>query len=332
MNTPNTKPFVTVIIPCFNTALYLAATLKSVQAQTFRDFEVIMVDDGSTDGTLSIMQEFAARNERCEVISLQQNQGIVAARNAALAQACGECIAMLDGDDIWTPDALAVRVELAQYHPSADVIATEFAWFEDKVPARPIGRVGLGPHAKRAFASSYATNEPTLLRQPFNLVANLHFAWTSATLVRRAAMSAIGNFDPTFKGPEDTLLWLRLAQRGAFLFAPQLTAFYRQRPGSLVTLQKGPKELHYLKVLDWVRKKPEFAPHASVIRRLTAECHHVCVQHYRRTGDSATACSHALGAIKNQPQAWSYWRDLAAASLDAVRNRPQKPINNSRLP
>ena len=323
MVAPKTNPLVTVIVPSFNTALYLSATLKSVQQQTFRGFEVVMVDDGSTDGTLSIMKDFASCNENCIVIPLQQNQGIVAARNTAIAQARGDYIAMLDGDDIWTPDALAVRVELAQRHPSADVIATEFAWFEDEVPAQPIGRVELGPHAKRAFASSYATNEPTLLNQPFNLVASLHFAWTSATLVRRAAMAAIGNFDPTFKGPEDTLLWLRLAQRGAFVFAPQLTAFYRQRPGSLVTLQtKGPKELHYLKVLDWVRKEPGFAPHGSVIRRLAAECHHVCVQHYRQSGDSAAAFSHALSAIKNLPQTWSFWRDLAAASLDAVRNRP----------
>ena len=324
MITPNTRPLVSVIVPCFNTALYLAATLESVQAQTFRDFEVLLVDDGSTDGTLAIMQGFAARNERCKVIPLQQNQGIVAARNAALTQACGDYIAMLDSDDIWTSDALAVRVDVARRHPSAHVIATDFAWFENAPPAQPIGRVGLGPRAKRAFADSFATHEPTLLNDPFELVATTHFAWTSATLVRRAAMAAIGNFDPSFKGPEDTLLWLCLAQRGAFVFAPQLTAFYRQRPGSLVTLQNGPKELHYLKVLDWIRKVPGFAPHGSVIRRTAAECHQVCVQHFRRSGDSAAACSHALSAIKNRPQTWSYWRDLAAASLEAIGNRPQK--------
>ena len=324
MITPNTRPLVTVIVPCFNTALYLAATLKSVQAQTFRDFEVLMVDDGSTDGTLAIMQDFAARNERCKVISLQQNQGIVAARNAALVQACGDYIAMLDGDDIWTPDALAVRVDVAQRHPSANVIATDFAWFENAPPAQPIGRVGLGPRAKRAFAESFATHEPTLLNDPFELVATTHFAWTGATLVRRAAMTAIGNFDPTFKGPEDTLLWLRLAKQGVFVFVPEVTAFYRQRPGSLVTLQKGPKELHYLKILDWVRKEPVFAAHANVIHRLLAECHHVCAQHYRRLGDGASACKHALSAIRNQPQVFGYWRELAAASLQAIRH----PLQN----
>lgn len=322
---PNQNPLVTVVVPSFNTAPYLLATLKSVAAQIFQDFEVIMVDDGSTDGTLKIMQDFAVRQTHCKVISLKQNQGVVAARNAALAEACGEYIAMLDGDDIWTPDALAVRVEIAQDEPLADVIATDFAWFEDELPKQPIGRIGLGPRAKHAFSKSYATQHPTVLNRPFELVATTHFAWTGATLVRRAAMTAIGNFDAAFKGPEDTLLWLRLAQRGPFVFAPQLTAFYRQRPGSLVTQQKGPKELHYLKILDWIRHKPEFADQARVIDHLTAECHHVCVQYYRRSGNVSSAIQHALSAIKSQPKDWRYWRDLAAASFQAVRHPQQRP-------
>ncbi len=134
-------------------------------------------------------------------------------------------------------------------------------------------------------------------------------------------MAAIGNFEPTFKGPEDTLLWLRLAQQGAFVFSPQITAFYRQRAGSLVALLnvKGPKELQYLKVLEWVRKKPEFARHRAVIRRLTAECHHISAQHYRRSGESSSARKQAFGALQNQPLLWCYWRGLAAAWLERDR-------------
>lgn len=316
------KPVITVIVPCFNTAPYLIDTLTSVEAQTFPDFEVIMVDDGSTDNTLQIMQDFAARHAHWKLIPLRPNQGIVAARNVALAQACGDYIAMLDGDDIWTSDALALRMGIAQRHPSAAVIATDFAWFEKTLPTPPIGRIGLGPRAKRAFASSFSTQEPTVLNDPFEMVATTHFAWTGATLVRRAAMAGVGNFDVTFKGPEDTLLWLSLAQQGPFVFAPQITAFYRQRPGSLVTLQKGPKELHYLKVLAWIKRKPQFASQTSVINRLAAECHHVCVQYYRRSGNVTSAFNHALNAIKFHPQTGAYWRSLAAVGLDAVQNRP----------
>lgn len=284
-----------------------------------------MVDDGSNDATLSIMHGYAAHNERCKVIPLLQNQGIVSARNVALAEACGTYVAMLDGDDIWTPDALAVRVQVAQRHPSADVIATDFAWFEDEPPTQLIGRVGLGPRARQAFGTSFATGECTISETPFELMATTHFAWIGATLVRRDALTTIGNFEPTFTGPEDTLLWLRLAQRGVFVFTPQITALYRQRAGSLVALLKGkgPKELHYLKVLDWIRGRPEFAAHRGVIRGLAAECHHVCALHYRRLGNDGSAFSHALRAVKNQPQAWPYWRDVAAVCLQVVRASPK---------
>jgi GT2 family glycosyltransferase len=318
----NEMPLVTVVTACFNTAPYLQATLRSIQAQTLSDMEVILVDDCSTDTTLAIMREFATQDQRFKVIALQRNQGVVAARNAAMAQARGRYIAMLDGDDLWKPDALAMRVALAERYPTASVIATDFAWFNDELPKLPIGKVGLGPGARKAFTDSFRSNEATLLDEPFDRVASIHFAWTGATLVRRSAMTAIGNFDPTFTGPEDTLLWLRLAQQGAFVFSPQITAFYRQRAGSLVALLnvKGPKELQYLKVLEWIRKKPEFSPHSAVIRRLTAECHHISAQHYRRSGESSSARKQALGALQNQPLEWRYWRGLAAACLERGRS------------
>jgi glycosyltransferase involved in cell wall biosynthesis len=319
-NTPVSRPLVTVVTACRDMARYLGATLESVRAQTLEEFEVIMVDDASTDTTLAVMRRFASEDERFKVISLARRQGPAAARNAALAQACGKFVAILDGDDIWTSNALSLRVDFARRFPSADVVATDFAWFEEVPSDRPIGRVGLGPRAKQYFASGFATGEPTLLEDPFELVATTHFAWVGATLVRRYAMAAIGDFDPAFKGQEDTLLWLRLAQRGAFVFVPQITAHYRQRTGSIVHARKGPAELEYLKVLDWVRGRPEFAVHANVIRRLAAECHHVAAQYYRRSGDDAGACRHALSAVRLRLKEWSYWRELAAAGLYALRS------------
>ncbi len=315
-------PLVSVVIPCFNVAPYLAAALDCVLAQTFQDFEVILVDDGSTDNTLAIMQAYAARDNRIQVTALHKNQGILAARNTSMKEARGQYVAMLDGDDLWTPDALAARYAIAARFPDADVVATDFAWFTDTLPVKPIGQVGQGPRARLAFASCFTTDEPLLIREPFELMATTHFAWTGATLVRRAAMSAIGNFVPDFTGPEDTLLWLRLAQRGVFVFSPKITAFYRQRQGSLVaTLNlKGPKELQYLKILDWVKSKPEFARHNAVIRRLTAECHHVCNEYYRRVDNGTAAIVQAVRAVQNQPLSRQYWRSLAATGLQNARH------------
>jgi glycosyltransferase involved in cell wall biosynthesis len=313
------QPLVTVVTPCFNMAPYLEETLRSVQAQTLRDFEVIMVDDGSTDETLSVMRRFASADARFKVVRFDRNRGVTAARNAALAQARGEYVALLDGDDLWTRDALAMRVDLLRRFPSAIVVATEFARFEGESPANPVGRVGLGSRAKRAFAHSFAMGEPSLLEDAFELAATLHFAWVGATLVRRSAMTAIGNFEPAFEGPEDTLLWLRLAQRGAFLFTPQITAYYRQRAGSISDVRIGPAEIQHLKALYWVRHRPEFAAHANVVRRIAGKYHYTCAQYFRRLGDTPAACRHALRAVGNQAGEWVYWRELAAASIHALR-------------
>ena len=316
-------PQITVLIACFNTGPYLAATLESVLAQSFEDFEVIMVDDGSTDDTAAVMQRFAAIDARFSAVLLPKNLGVVAARNAGLVQARGQWVAPLDGDDIWIVDALAERLSLAHLHAAADVIATDFAWFESTLPEPPFtGRVSLGPRARKAFEPAFSRGREMLLTQPFELMATLHFAWTGAMLIRRGAITACGNFDASFAGPEDTLLWLRLALRGPFVFSPRVTAFYRQRPGSLVTTYKGPKELHYLTVLQWLGRDALTKNQGRILRRLLAECHHIAAVHFRRSGEFAVAVRHALAALKNDSLQVSYWKAFAAACIDFGFEKP----------
>jgi glycosyltransferase involved in cell wall biosynthesis len=307
-------PKISVLIPNFNLEKYIGATLESVLAQTYAPHEIIVVDDGSADGSLTVINEFAAKDSRIKLI-VQANRGLVAARNAGLAVATGDYIAMVDADDVWTADALAVRVKLAERFPDADVIATDFAWFQEELPAEPVGRVGLGQRGAHAFAQAFQSNEPMLLTSPFELVATIHFAWVGATLVKRQSMAAVGNFDPAFQGPEDTLLWLRLANRGTFVFAPAITAFYRQRAGSIVHTWKGPKELQYLQVLEWLQARPEFATHKRTIAKLLAECHHASAMHYRRIGSRMAAWKHAVAAFRFQPHNLGYWRNVVPWGL-----------------
>ena len=125
---------------------------------------MLLVDAGSSDDTLAVLHAWAAIEPRFKVIARGRNQGQVAARNAALAVARGEYVALLDSDDVWTRDALAQRLAVARRYPSADVIATDFAWFEEALPATPVGRVGLGSRGARLFAPAFATGEPVLSR------------------------------------------------------------------------------------------------------------------------------------------------------------------------
>jgi len=120
-NEQSTKyPAVSVIIPAYNTEKYIAECLDSLLAQTFKGFEAICIDDGSTDKSLSIFNEYAARDSRIKVLS-QKNQGVVAARNNAIAAAHGEYIFPLDSDDILAPDCLKVLYDFIITHDYAIV-------------------------------------------------------------------------------------------------------------------------------------------------------------------------------------------------------------------
>lgn len=279
--------------------------MASVATQSFREFEVIMIDDASTDHTRKIIETAAQRDQRIKPIFLQENVGLTRARNIGLKYASGQFVAFLDGDDLWTKNALELRLELSRRFPGAGVYATDFALFSSN--ERPpmevlIGKVGLGSRARRTFKSAWENNAAVLLSDPFESVATIHFAWVGATLVRRDALSKVGNFDESFKGPEDTLLWLKLAREVAFVFSPEITALYRQRPGSLITQWKGPKELQYLKVLQLMQKDSKSSQsQREIMRRLEGECHMVAHLWLHRNGRNIEATSHALSALRLTP-------------------------------
>lgn len=115
---------VSIILPAFNCADYLADTLQSVLAQTFRDWELLCVDDGSTDAGLEILQSFAIRDSRIKVFSHPKNLGLPRALNQGLEYAGGEFIARIDGDDIMLPSRLQIQVDYMDQHPAVEVVGT----------------------------------------------------------------------------------------------------------------------------------------------------------------------------------------------------------------
>src|SRR4051794_31718718 len=116
------RPAVSIVTPAYNAEGYLAETIRSAQAQTFSNFEMLIVDDGSTDATAAIAREFAARDPRIRVLR-QANAGISGARTTALAAAAAPVLALLDSDDLWFPDYLEEQLRLLAAAPSAGVIS-----------------------------------------------------------------------------------------------------------------------------------------------------------------------------------------------------------------
>jgi len=129
-----TGPLVSVIMATYNDALYIERTIQSVIAQTFRDFEYIIVNDGSTDTTLDILKKFQALDDRIIIID-QSNQGVVASRNAAIERACGAYIAVIDGDDQWLPKKLEWQITEFKDNPKLTLIGGGIETInEDDIP------------------------------------------------------------------------------------------------------------------------------------------------------------------------------------------------------
>lgn len=121
------KPMVSIIMPVYNAQRYLRETVESVMAQTFQEFEVLAVNDGSTDESLKILQEYAEQDERIRIID-KENSGVSDTRNVGIAQAKGEYLAFLDADDLLSPEYLAVMADAAQ-RTGADMLVCNYVPF-----------------------------------------------------------------------------------------------------------------------------------------------------------------------------------------------------------
>jgi glycosyltransferase involved in cell wall biosynthesis len=208
-------PAVSVIIPAYGVAPYIAATLDSVLAQTFRRFEIVVVNDGSPD-TLALEAALAPYRNRI-VYESQPNRGVSAARNRAIAAARGETLAFLDGDDLWEPTFLDEQIAFLAAHPGAVL-----AWAD----SQPFGVSGDLP-------SLMAQEPPTGPCDHAALLTGRCVVFTSTTIARRADVVAAGGFDETLRRGEDFDLWLRLASRGRLVYNLRVLGRRRLHAGSL---------------------------------------------------------------------------------------------------
>jgi glycosyltransferase involved in cell wall biosynthesis len=189
---PNSRsPAVSVIIPTYNRGWILKDAIDSVLAQEYTDFELIVVDDGSTDDTTDILDGFGS-----DIIVLQQdNQGVSAARNRGVAESRAQLVAFLDSDDMWLPQKLSRQVEFFETHPDALICQTEELWIRNGMRVNPKRR-----HRKL----SGMIFEPSLA---------LCLVSPSAVMIRRSLFDGVGLFDERMPACEDYDLWLRISCR-----------------------------------------------------------------------------------------------------------------------
>ena len=194
------EPRVSVIIPAYNAAPYIAQTLDSVRAQTFSDSEVILVNDGSPD-TAEFERAIIPYRQFIKYV-FQSNCGAAAARNTALQIARGRYVAFLDSDDVWFPTYLEEQLAFLTAHPDADIVYAD---------ARLVGN---SPLAGRTFMQTAPSHGRVTVE---NLLALRCHVIASGLVARRDAIIAVGMFDETIRRGHDFDLWVRLAKSGAKL-------------------------------------------------------------------------------------------------------------------
>ncbi|NEO98998.1 MAG: glycosyltransferase [Symploca sp. SIO2E9] len=208
-------PTISVIIPAYNASKTILATLQSIQAQTFSDFEIIVINDGSTDGTLDLLSKIS--EPRLRVFSYE-NGGLPVARNRGIVQSSGKFISFIDADDLWEPDKLELQLEALQRHPEAGVAYSWTAFIDEK---------GDFLYAWEPLFFEGNVYPQLLVRNFISSGSNI--------LVRREFIESAGEFDPSLKSVEDWDYYLRLAARCAFVLVPKYQILYRRSSQSMTS-------------------------------------------------------------------------------------------------
>lgn len=216
------EPVISVVIPLYNKAPYIERAVRSVLNQTFQAFEIVVVNDGSSDDGTEIVRRM--NDPRIRIID-QDNAGVSAARNRGVAEAKGELIAFLDADDLWKPDHLESAVSLLQKYP-------KIKWYGSPAQLRsPTGKI-IKRRRSKAISVCFRDKQP--IRNYFD-VAGLGFLVNTDTMViRRSVFDEIGGFDTNLVTGEDLDLWFRVALKyPSICYSKEPGAIYFQYENSL---------------------------------------------------------------------------------------------------
>lgn len=248
---PNRSPLVSIIVPAYDVTEFIGEALDSVLAQTFHDYEIIVINDGSPD-TEALERALAPYMSRIVYIK-QENRGVSAARNTGIKAARGSLLAFLDADDTWLPNYLEVQVARIQADPTIDVLYPNVMMFGDASEA--------GEEFMTACPSSGDVTFERLISQECNV--------SNCSIARRETLIRAGLFDESLRSVEDFDLWLRVVKNGGrIVYHRDVLARYRRRAGSL-TADAIALAQNIIRVLEKVEQTMELTP----AERATVDLH-----------------------------------------------------------
>lgn len=294
-------PRVSVILPVWNGEPFLAAAIQSVLAQTFRSLELIIIDDGSTDGTAAIAQEYARRDGRV-VLLRTEHGGLSHALNAGIAAARGRYVARMDADDVSLPARLMKQVAYLDHHPECVVLGAGVEVIDENGAA-----VG-----ETTFAETHETITAALIggRSPL-----AH----PTVVMRREALVAAGGYDSARYPSEDFDLWMKLAEMGKLANLSEPLLQYRRHQSALSVRDRAKQMAMTTRIVNETRHRLGLRPLRTRFleggRSHAARYHFDCARFALVGGRRLDAARHARVSIGSDPFYLEAWGALAACLL-----------------
>jgi glycosyltransferase involved in cell wall biosynthesis len=296
---------VDVMIPAFNAAKYLPIAIESVISQTFDDWRILIVDDGSTDNTSEIIVSFVDRlGSKIRYIK-QENRGVSAARNTVLRASTAEYIALLDADDVWLPCRLSESLKVLAERPQAGISYGLIQSID------PEGRLGSSWAGNLAHAEGHIA--------PYIYMRAVELPSPTIT-VRRKCIDEVGIFDESLRVTEDRDLWLRIALRHEVAFVPKILAHYRMSPSSLST---DPNRMLQAQI-KFIRK--HYGADGCGLRSrqaALARCYKQQADNFKMRGQMSAALRSAVRAVTLDPLSPGHFRTAGSLLFSWMRSSPR---------
>jgi glycosyltransferase involved in cell wall biosynthesis len=311
-------PMVSAIVPAFNAEHFIGRTLESILTQTYARLEVIVVDDGSTDGTTRVIEDFCRRDSRVRLLR-QANAGVSAARNLAIANSVGEFIAPIDADDLWYPTKIEKQLEcFAQGNNQIGLVYTWSAMIDEA--DRLNGRWS----ASQLEGDVYL---PLIYR---NFVGN-----ASAPLIRRHCLEVVGSYNLNLKvgnsqGAEDWDLYLRIAEQFTFGLVPEFLTGYRQLSSSMSRNYSAMETFVSMVLADAWTRHPKLP--RCLLRWALSDLYLTFAKSTRQAGQFGRSIGWLLGSAARDPVLLvrpAFHRLLAANLRDWLRVPAQRAVSES---
>jgi glycosyltransferase involved in cell wall biosynthesis len=301
---------VSIIMPVYNGEKYIAESIRSAQEQTYRNWELIVTDDGSVDGTAEIVRAFCQADPRVRYV-YQPNGGLGNARNTGIRASRGELVAFLDADDLWLREKLALQTRMMEEMKASVVFSDAFIFPEDDVM-----------NEERSFATIYGRFKGAGRFDSagmYRLLLEMNPIPVLTVLLRRDLLDAAGRFeeDARYRGCEDYELWFKLAERGAVFYGHEgKLARYRFHSGAM---SRNVHRMYRAEIAVLEKHRPGPGPEYDKLSKRIKETYRLIISFLikeERVGEAAEAL--------RELSRWDRWGSTTLAQRALIRALPRR--------